>query len=232
MALPLNPKDLATEFPLSLFAIGFIEHPNLHGTLSCGSVWSSGWKDWTTYTAAWINWRDHSYFSFSVPSSKLETGRWVEIVSQSCCMLLLFSCLVVSDSLLHHGLQHARLSCLSPSPGVCPSSYPLHHWCHPAISSSDALFFFYLQFFPASGTFPMSQLFASGDQNTGVSVSASVLPVNIQGWFPLRFTGLISLSKGLLRVFSNTTVRRHQFIGALSSLWSSSHSHTWPLGRT
>ena len=99
--------------------------------------------------------------------------------------LLLFSRPVMSDSLWPHELQHARPSCSSPSPQICPSSCPLHRWCHPAISSSDALFSFYFQFFPAWGTFPMIQLFASGDQNTGVSVSASVLPVN-------EYSGLIS----------------------------------------
>jgi len=105
-------------------------------------------------------------------------------------------------------------------------------WCHPVISSSDTLFFC-PQSFPASGTFPMSQLFVSGDQNTGASASASVLPMSIQGWFPLRLTGLItSLFKGLSRVFSRTIVQGHQFTGALPSLRSSSHSRTWPLGRS
>ena len=109
---------------------------------------------------------------------------------------LLFSCLVVSNSLWSHGQQHTRPP--SPSPKACPSSCPLHQWCHPAISSSDALFSFCPPSFPASGTFPVSQLFASDDQNTGVWASASVLPVSIQGWFPLRWTDLLSLlSKGL-----------------------------------
>ena len=98
-------------------------------------------------------------------------------------MLLFFSCPVVSDSLGPHGLQHARLPGPSPSPGVCPSSCLLYQWCHPAISSSDALFFCPWSF-PASGAFPMSCLFESDDQNTGASALASVLPVNIQGWFP------------------------------------------------
>ena len=147
-------------------------------------------------------------------------------------LLLLFSCPAVSDSLWPHGLQHARPLCPSPFPEVCPSSCPLHWWCHPAISSSDTLFSFCPQSFPASGNFPMSQLFAQDDQNTGASASASVLPIKIQGWFPLRLTGLISLlSTGLSGVFSSTTVWRHQFSDALPSLWSSSHNHTWPLGR-
>ena len=111
--------------------------------------------------------------------------------------LLLASCPVMSDSLWPHGLQLARPPCPSPSPKVSPSSCPLHQWCHPAISSSAALFAFCPQSFPASGTFPMSQLFASDDQNTTASASTSALPMCIQGWFPLRLTGLISLlSKG------------------------------------
>ena len=145
---------------------------------------------------------------------------------------LLFSCPVVSDSLQPHGLQHTRPPSPSPSPTVCPSSCSLHQWCHPAISSSDTLLSFCPQSFPASGTFPMSRLFASGDQNTGASASASVLPMRFQGWFPLRLTGLISLlSKGLSGVFSSTRVWRHQFFGILPSSQSSSHDHTWPLGR-
>ena len=146
--------------------------------------------------------------------------------------LLLASCPVMSDSLWPHGLQLARPPCPSPSPKVSPSSCPLHQWCHPAISSSAALFAFCPQSFPASGTFPMSQLFASDDQNTTASASTSALPMCIQGWFPLRLTGLISLlSKGLSRVFSSTTVWKHQFFGFLSFLWFSSHNCTWPLGR-
>ena len=123
-------------------------------------------------------------------------------------LLLFFSHSVVSNSLWPHGLQHARPPCPSPLPEVCPSSYPLHRWCHPAISCSDALFSFCLQAFPASGNFPMSQLFTPYDQNTGVSASASVLPMNVQGWFALRLTGLIPLlSKGLSGVFSSTTYK-------------------------
>ena len=104
----------------------------------------------------------------------------------------------MSNSLLPHGLQHTRPPCLSSSPEVCPSSCPLHRWYHPAISSSDALFSFCPQSFPASGIFPIRQLFISDDQNTGVSASASALPMSIQGWFLLRLTGLTPLlSKGL-----------------------------------
>ena len=133
-----------------------------------------------------------------------------------------------------HGLQHARLTCPSTSPEVCPSSCTLHQWCHPAISSSDALFSFCPQSFSASGTFPMSQLFTSDGQNTGDSASASVLPTSIQGSFPLRLTGLISLlCKGLSGVFSSTTFERHQFFDVLLFFFPqfSSHNHRWPLER-
>ena len=111
----------------------------------------------------------------------------------NCAHPLFFSHPVMFNYLRPHGLQHARPPHPSPSPGVCPSSCPLHRWCHPAISSSDALFSFCPRSFPASGCFPMSWLFASDDQNTGALASASVLPVNNQGWSPLRLTGLISL---------------------------------------
>ena len=126
-------------------------------------------------------------------------------------MLILFSCPVMSDSFQPHGLQHTRSSYPSPSLEVCPCSCPLYQWCHPAISSSHTLFFFCPQSFPASETFPMSQLFTSDDQYTRASASASVIPMSIQGWFPLRLTGLISLlTKGLSEDFSSTTVQRHQ----------------------
>ena len=121
---------------------------------------------------------------------------------------LQFSCSVVSNSLQPHGLKHARLPCLSPAPGACPNSCPLSWWCYPTISSSVVPFSSHLQSFPASG-----------GQNIGVSASASVLPMNIQDWFPLGWTGWISLqSKGLTRVFSNTTVQKHQFFSTQLSL--------------
>ena len=121
---------------------------------------------------------------------------------------------VLSDSLLPHGLQHARLPCPSPTPGTCPNSCPSSQWCHPTISSSVPVSSC-LQSFPASGSYPMSQYFGSGSQIIGVSASASVLPMNIQDWFPFRLTGWISLkSKGLSRVFFSTTVQKHQFFNA------------------
>ena len=123
-----------------------------------------------------------------------------------------------SDSLWPHGLQHTSLPC-SLSPRVCSNSCSLSWWCYLTISSSAAPFSFCLQSFPASGSFPMSQLFASGDQSIRASVSTSVLPMNIQGWFPLGLIGLISLqSKGLSRVFSSTTIWKHQFFSTQFSI--------------
>ena len=128
---------------------------------------------------------------------------------------------VVSDSLQPQGLQHARLPCPSPPPRACSNSCPLSQWCYPTISSSVIPFSSCLQSFPASESFLMSQFFASGGQSIGASTS--VPPMNIKDWFPVRLTGLISLhSKGLSRVFSNTTVQKHQFFSAQLSLWSNS----------
>ena len=126
--------------------------------------------------------------------------------------------------------QHTRSPCPSPTPRVYPNSCPLSRWCHLTISSSVITFSSWLQSFPTPGSFQMSQLFASGGQNTGVSASVSVLPTNIQDWSPLGWTGWISLqSKGLSRVFSNTTVQKHQFFSTQLSSQSNSHIHTWLL---
>jgi len=136
---------------------------------------------------------------------------------------------VVSDSLRPHGLQHARPPCPLPTPGVYSNSCPLSQWCHSTISSSVVPFSSCLQSFPASGSIPSSQFLASGGQSIGVSASASVLPMNTQDWSPLGWTCWISLqSKGLSRVFSNTTVQKHQFFGTQPSSQSNSHIHTWP----
>ena len=141
-----------------------------------------------------------------------------------------FSCSVVSDSLRLHGLQHVRSPCPSPTPGVYSNSCPSSQWCHPAISSSVVPFSSCPQSLPPSGSFPMSQLFTWSGQSTGVSASTSVLPVNIQDGFALGQTGWISLqSKGLSRVFSNTTVQKRQFFGTQLSSQSKSHIHAWPL---
>ena len=144
-----------------------------------------------------------------------------------------FSCWVMSDSLRPRELQHDRLPCPSPTPGVYSNSCPSNRWCLPAISFSVVPFSSCPQSFPASGSFPMSQLFTSGGQSIGLSASASVLPVNIQDWFPLGWPGWISLqSKGLSRVFSNTTVQKHQFFSAQLSSQSNSHIHTWLLEKS
>ena len=141
-----------------------------------------------------------------------------------------FSRSVVSDSLRPHESQHARPPCPSPTPEVYPNSCPSCWWYHPAISSSVVPFSSCPQSLPTSGSFPMSQLFTWGGQSIGVSASASVLPMNTQDWSPLGWTGWISLqSKGISRVFSNTTVQKHQFFGAQLSSQSNSHIHTWPL---
>ena len=169
-----------------------------------------------------------------------------EVSIQIFCLLLMFLLLlsfksflnIISvvqllsfvDSLQPYGLQHARLPCPSPPPGVYSNSCPLNWWCQPIISSSVVPFSSCCQSFPASGYFLMSRLFGSSGKSIGPSASASVFPMNIQGEFPLGFTGWISLqSKGLSKVFSNTTVQKHQFFSAQPSLWSNSHIHTWLL---
>ena len=141
-----------------------------------------------------------------------------------------FSRSVVSDSLRPHESQHARPPCPSPTPGVHSDSRRSSQWCHPAISSSVVLFSSCPQSLPASESFPMSQPFIWGGQSTGVSASASFPPRKSQGWSLSGWTGWISLqSKGLSRVFSNTTVQKHQFFGAQVSSQSNFHIHTWPL---
>ena len=158
---------------------------------------------------------------------KMKTGNFQSYVrydSSCCCSLVAKSCLTLQP----HGLQHPRLSSPSLSPGVCSDSCQSSQWCHPTISSCVICFSSCLQSFSASGSFPMSQLFASGGLSIGASASASVLSVNIQGWFPLGLTGFISLqSKGLSRVSSSATVQKHQFLSAQPSLWSNIHISTW-----
>ena len=141
--------------------------------------------------------------------------------------LLSFSRWIMSDCLQPHGPQHARLPCSLPSPTACLNSCPLRQWFHPTILSSVVPFSSCLHSCPASGSFLMSRLFASGGQSIGTSASASVLLMNIQGWLPLGLTGLSTLpSKRLSRVFSITTVQKNQFFSAQPSLWSNSHIHT------
>ena len=140
---------------------------------------------------------------------------------------------IMSNSFRPHELQHARPPCPSPTPGVHPDSRPSSQWCHPAISSSVIPFSSCPQSLSASGSFPMNQLFAWGGQSTEVSALASFLPKESQGWSPSEWTAWISLqSKGLPRVFSNTTVQKHQFFGSQPSSQSNSHIHTWPKEKT
>ena len=154
-------------------------------------------------------------------------GNWPLTLS-----ILQFSRSVTSDSLRPYGLQHARLPCPSPTPGAYSNSCPLSWWCHPTISSSVVPFSSRLQYFPASGSFPMSALCIRWPKY-GATVSATVLPMNIQDWFPLGLTGLISLqSKGLSRVFSRAKFQKHQFFSAYPSSWSNSHNCTWLLEKT
>ena len=164
--------------------------------------------------------------SFLIFKSKLNQVGWTSGVGSS----VQFSCSVVSDSLWPHEPQHARPPCPSPTPGVYSNSCSLSWWCHPTISSSAAPLSSCLHSFPASGSFPVSCLFVSGGQSIGSSAPALVLPMNIQGCFPLRLTGSISLQfKELARVFPNTPVWKHQFFGDQLSLWSITHIHKWPL---
>ena len=139
-----------------------------------------------------------------------------------------FSSSVTSNSATHE-LQHARPPCPSPTPGVYTNSCPLSWWCHPTISSPIIPFSSHIQSFPTSGSFRMSQFSTSGGQSIGVSASASVLPMDIQDWFPLGLTSLSSLQSKGLRVFSNTTVQKHQFFSTPLSLQSNCHIHTWLL---
>jgi len=160
------------------------------------------------------------------PIQYCKVKKWNKNISFSSVQ---FSHSVMSYSLQPHELRHTRPPCPLSS-RVYPNSCPLSWWCHPIISSSVNPFSSCPQSFPASGSFPMSQLFASGGQSIGVSASTSVLPMNTQDWSPLGWTGWISLqSKRLSRVFSNTTVQKHQFFGAQLSSQFNSHIHTWPL---
>ena len=186
----------------------------------------------------------HHYFFFffwqTLSSQPRETCVQPNSLSKPCNSIkyetrnaLLFIHQVVSDSLWPHEHQRTRLPCLSLSLRACSNSCPLSQWCHPTISSSITPFSSCPQSFPASESFPVSQLFTSGGQSTGASASASVLPMNIQGWFSLELTGLIFfLSKEISRVFLSTAVGKHQFFSSQPSLWSISHIHTWLLEKS
>ena len=162
--------------------------------------------------------------------SILKLRSWQPVPSLTGKLLPRFSCSVVSACLQPHGLQHTRLPCPSPFPRACSNSYPLSWRCHLNISSSVTPFSSCPQYFPAMEPFLKSRLFTSGSHNIGSSASATVLPMNIQDWLPLRLTGLISLlSKGLSRLFSKSTVQKHQFYSTQPSLWFNSHIQTWLL---
>ena len=176
-------------------------------SVSSSEKWGCEWNDFSGHICPWYS--GNTMFQFSSVQ---------------------FSRSVMSDSLWHHESQHTRPPCPSPTPGVYINSCPSSRLCHPAISSSVVPFSSCPQSLPASESFPMSQLFAWGGRSTGVSASASVLPMNTQDLSPLGWTGRISLhSKGLSRVFSNTTAQKHQFFGAQLSAQSNSHIHTRPL---
>ena len=202
-------------------------HLSCHRTLGLSSLHHTASFHWLsfTYGKAYVSVILSQFIPLS-PSSTVSTSLFFMSASpfssvQSFSHVWLFQ---------PYGLQNDRLPCPSPTPGACSSSSPWSRWYHQTISSFVTPFFSCLQSFPASGFFLMSQFFASDAWSIGASASASVLPMNIQDWFPLGLTGLISLqSKGLLRVFSNTTVQKHHFFNAQLSLWSNSHIHTWLL---
>ena len=197
--------------------------------LEGGSGWGTHVNPWLIYVNVWQNPLQH-YKVISLQRIKIHGKKkcldpqhtiskrnikWAADMPPPHFSSVQFSCSVVSDSLWTHGLQHTRLPCPSPNSRAYSSSCPLSQWCYPTVSSSVIPFSSHLQSFPTSGPFPMSQFFASGGQSTGVSASTSVLPMNIQDWFPLGWTGWISLlPKGLSTVFSNTTVQKHQFFRA------------------
>ena len=184
-------------------------------------MWSSCFKQGSSLESHLERWKK---------KKKTIPGHLYSSKNSKIILMSLLSYWVVSGSLQSHELKHARLPCPSPSSQACSDLCPLSQWCHPTISSSVVPFSSCLQSCPASGSFQMSQFFASGGQSAGVSASASVLPMNIQDWFPLWCTGWLYLqSKGPSRVFSNTTVQKHQFFGAQLSSQSNSHIHTWLL---
>ena len=193
-------------------------HPNIH----CSIIYNSqGMKATSSFMDRWMN-KEEKMWDIWIYFFHKNILRFVTISVQ-------FSCSVMSNSLWPHESKHARPPCPSPTPGFHSNSHPSSWWCHPAISSSVVPFSSCSQSLPASGSFPMSQLFAWGGQNIGVSALASVLPKKSQGQ-SLEWTGWISLqSKGLSRVFSNTTIQKHHFFGAQLSSQSNSHIHTWLL---
>ena len=171
--------------------------------------------------------KEENYNLYNINTKKKKKKRKENTTNSCYCCSVAQLCPTLCD---RHGRQHIRSPCPSRPPRVCPSSCPLNWWGHLTISSSVALFSFCLQSFPPSRSFPMSLLFTLGGQSIGASASASVLPMSIQGWFPLGLTSLISLqSKEFSTVFSSTTIWKHQFFNIQPSLWSSFHVCTWLL---
>ena len=194
------------------------------GSLACCNSWGHKESD----TPEWLNWTELKITADG--DCSYEIKRRLLLGGKVMANLVQFSHSVMFDSLQPYEQQHARPPCPSPAPGVHSNSCPSSSWCHPAISSSVVPFSSCPQSLPPSESFPMSQFFTWGGQSTAVSASVSVLPMNTQDWFPLGWTGWISLqSKGLSRVFSNTTVQKHQFFSVQLSSQSNSHIYTWLL---
>jgi len=193
----------------------------------CGQKMTTTFRDLTSHTIKQIRllFSPHNYedsYSLFFRHPQLNPFQFSSVQSLSCVWLLATPYMV-----------NTRPPCPLPTPGDYSNSCPLSRWCHPTISSSVVSFSSCLQFSPALGTLPVCQFFTSGGQNIGVSASASALPMNIQDWFPLGWTGWMSLvSKGLSKVFSNTAVQKHQFFTAQLSLYSNSHIHTWLLEKS
>ena len=212
-------------FPLIQLTLGKARRKSNYEFLQCtrvlpqGDPGSSSFQPLCTKSGLGIDWEAVTLFSYCEMVWKWKSISCVRLFATAWTISVQFSCSVVSNSLRPHESQHARPPCPSPAPGVHPNPCALSRWCHPTISSSVIPFSSCPQSLPPSGSFQMSQFFASGGQAMGVSASTSVLPMNTQDWSPLGWTGWISLqSKGLSRVFYNTTVQKHQFFCTQLSL--------------
>ena len=221
-------KEVVMEFGMDMYTLPYLKWVSNKFLLYSTGNSQCYVAAWMGGMNTWIGENEYMYVCGWVPLLFWDTWNYLNIVNQ--LSVSQFSCSFVSDSLRPRESQHARPPFPSPTPAVYSNPCPLSQWCHPAISSSVVPFSSCPQSLPASGSFLMSQLFTWGGQSIGVSASASVLPVNTQDRSPLGWTGWTSLqSKGLSRVFSNTTVQKHQFFGAQLSSQSNSHIHTWPL---
>ena len=208
------PQEMMTRLGISLSCSQIPERVPLHARQSYRAQHQVVRRQKTEVS---IRFKQRLYWGFQGNAKQCRVNSFSSVQSSHSAM---------SHSLWPHEPQHTKLHCPSPTPGVYPNSCPLSQWCHPTISSSVIPFSSCPQSFPASGSSPMSQLFASGGQSTGVSASTSVFPMNTQDWSPSGWTGWIFLqSKGLSRVFSNTTAQKHQFLSAQLSSQSNSHIH-------